>query len=136
MLDFSQSLVAAATAKAALLSARLRKRRSLASCVLRSRPEWQPGQPQPAPYDSDATVDLDPAKVAPSQLYTLMISAVVPRPIAFISTVSNEGHRNLSPFSFFNVMGYEPPIVCIGVGRSPTREGGKKDTLINIEETG
>lgn len=127
----------AATATAAFLAARLRKRRQCgAHYVQTPHAGWQPGEPQPPPYDSDAIIDLDPAKVDTSHLYPFLISAVVPRPIAFISSVSNDGSRNLSPYSYFNTMGHNPPTVCIGICRSPTRGGGKKDSLINIEETG
>ena len=48
-------------------------------------------------------------------MYPLVISAVVPRPIAFISSQSLAGVRNLSPYSYFNVMSHDPPYVCIGM---------------------
>jgi flavin reductase (DIM6/NTAB) family NADH-FMN oxidoreductase RutF len=47
-----------------------------------------------------------------------------------------QGNVNLSPYSFFNCMGDNPPIVAIGACRSSCRGGAKKDTLLNIEETG
>ena len=66
--------------------------------------------------------------------YHLMISGIVPRPIAFVSSISKKGEGNLAPYSFFNGFGANPPIV----GFSPAlsgRTGLPKDTLLNIEET-
>ena len=66
--------------------------------------------------------------------YHLMISGIVPRPIAFVSSISKKGETNLAPYSFFNGFGANPPIV----GFSPAlsgRTGLPKDTLLNIEET-
>jgi flavin reductase (DIM6/NTAB) family NADH-FMN oxidoreductase RutF len=71
--------------------------------------------------------------------YKLLIGSVVPRPIAWTSTVSREGIRNLAPFSFFTVASRHPPMLCISVGPPPETEGGErpaKDTLSNIEEMG
>ncbi len=53
---------------------------------------------------------VDPATVAVQNVYKLMIGVIVPRPIAFVSTVSTEGIRNLAPFSFFTVASRNPPI--------------------------
>lgn len=107
--------------------------------VGRPHPEWVPGAPQPPPYAGAPganMIALDPAEVDKAAMYAFVISAVVPRPIAFVSSLSASGERNLAPYSYFNVMGHNPPVVTIGVCRSPLRGGGKKDTLQNIEETG
>lgn len=71
----------------------------------------------------------------PSQTaYNLMTATVTPRPIAWVTTVSATGEVNAAPFSFFNVMGHQPPTVAIGLMR---RAGGAlKDTAANILETG
>jgi flavin reductase (DIM6/NTAB) family NADH-FMN oxidoreductase RutF len=62
-------------------------------------------------------------------------ACVSPRPIAWVSTRSRDGVRNLAPFSFFNAFSWAPPIIGLGMpGRNA--EGKAKDTLINIEETG
>ena len=66
-------------------------------------------------------------------LYKLAVSAVTPRPIAFVSTVSATGIRNLAPFSFFNMVSCNPPILMFCPAR--TRDGNRKDTRVNIEET-
>jgi len=69
-----------------------------------------------------------------SQIYKLMTSVIVPRPIAWISTVSKDGIYNVAPFSYFAGVSSSPPILMVSIGR---RENGeKKDTWKNIEETG
>jgi len=66
-------------------------------------------------------------------LYKLLTGLVIPRPIGWISTVDREGNNNLAPFSFFNVVGEDPPHVMF----STVRTGDKnKDTLNNVLETG
>ena len=62
-------------------------------------------------------------------------ACVVPRPIGWISTVSTDGVVNLAPFSFFNILSYDPPFVVFSAGAHGT-DGGKKDTVVNAEETG
>jgi flavin reductase (DIM6/NTAB) family NADH-FMN oxidoreductase RutF len=66
--------------------------------------------------------------------YDLLVTAVAPRPIAFVSTISAAGEPNLAPFSFFNVGGTNPPSVVF----SPCTkaDGSEKDTLRNIRATG
>jgi flavin reductase (DIM6/NTAB) family NADH-FMN oxidoreductase RutF len=66
----------------------------------------------------------------PQDLYKLMTGMIVPRPIAFVSTKSPEGVFNVAPFSFFNAVTSDPPIVMFSIGQ---RNGEKKDTLVNIE---
>ncbi len=63
-----------------------------------------------------------------------MVGAIVPRPIAFVSTVSPEGIYNLAPFSFFTAASVNPPVVCFCPLRNP--QGRPKDTLNNIERSG
>jgi len=66
-------------------------------------------------------------------VYKLMIGAIVPRPIAFVSTISKDGVRNLAPFSFFNGVCSNPPIVLFST--VIRKDGSNKDTLNNIEAT-
>ena len=76
----------------------------------------------------------NPKKLDIKTNYHLMISGIVPRPIAFVSSISKKGEVNLAPYSFFNGFGANPPIV----GFSPAlsgRTGLPKDTLLNIKET-
>jgi len=62
-------------------------------------------------------------------------SLVVPRPIGWVSSVSAKGVVNLAPYSFFNAVAAAPPIVVLGFNGHHA-EGGEKDTLANILETG
>jgi len=66
--------------------------------------------------------------------FKILVSSVLPRPVAFVSTISAAGVPNLAPFSFFNAVGSSPPAVIF----SPCtmRDGRDKDTLINIREVG
>ncbi|GMH33663.1 hypothetical protein BSKO_01497 [Bryopsis sp. KO-2023] len=99
-------------------------------------PEWKPGQKQNRPFDDSEMLALDPADLGASATYPLVISAVVPRPIAFTSSVNSEGVGNLAPFSYFNVVSHDPPCVAVSVCTSGVRGGGLKDTAHNILETG
>jgi len=78
---------------------------------------------------------LDPAQIAPNDIYKLMIGMIVPRPIAFVSSVDLAGIRNLAPFSYFTACSSNPPVVCFctAVRTSPRPY---KDTLLNVEATG
>jgi flavin reductase (DIM6/NTAB) family NADH-FMN oxidoreductase RutF len=60
---------------------------------------------------------------------------VVPRPIGWISTLDAAGRRNLAPFSFFNAVASDPPVVVLGISGAHF-EGGQKDSFVNIEATG
>lgn len=73
-------------------------------------------------------------RLSVKEAYALLSNAIVPRPIAFVSTVSNAGVANLAPFSFFVVGGSNPPSIAFSpvVGSS----GVEKDTLRNIRENG
>ena len=64
----------------------------------------------------------------------VLTGVVVPRPIAFVSTMSKDGLINLAPYSFFNAVAYDPPTIVF----SSSRHAGdkRKDTLAHIEETG
>ncbi|MBI1796705.1 MAG: flavin reductase family protein [Candidatus Eisenbacteria bacterium] len=76
---------------------------------------------------------VDPKAISPAALYQFMISVVVPRPIAFVSTISGDGRLNAAPFSYFIPLTNEPPLLGISINR---RRGVLKDTLRNIEDTG
>jgi hypothetical protein len=101
------------------------------------QPNYEPGDKQPSPFASDNYLTLDPVKLGDA-MYPFIISAVVPRPVAFISSLSKTGAGNLSPYSYFNAMSHDPPMVVIGHSYSSAKKdtGGKKDTLANILETG
>ena len=78
---------------------------------------------------------IDPKELSTSEFYQYMVEAVVPRPIAFASTVDREGRVNLSPYSFFNAVSSHPPVLVFSpVNR--TRDNTSKDTLDNVREHG
>lgn len=67
-------------------------------------------------------------------IYKLLVSTIVPRPIAWVTTRDLDGSVNAAPFSFFNCVSGDPPVVCFGIGgRAP---GDAKDTGGNIRRTG
>jgi flavin reductase (DIM6/NTAB) family NADH-FMN oxidoreductase RutF len=79
----------------------------------------------------DGKVIIDPSATEPINNYKLLVGAVVPRPIAFVSTISPEGVANLAPFSFFTVASANPPVLCFTTSfREP-----RKDTLVNVRAT-
>lgn len=79
-------------------------------------------------------MEFDPAVSSRDDAYRLLIGAIVPRPIAWVSSVGADGVRNLAPFSFFNAICPVPMLISF----APMRNDGnaKKDTLQNVEETG
>ena len=76
---------------------------------------------------------IDPKDHNHSDIYKLMIGSIVPRPIAFVSTIDKQGRRNLAPFSFFNGVCSNPPIVLFST--VIRKDGTHKDTLNNVEQT-
>jgi flavin reductase (DIM6/NTAB) family NADH-FMN oxidoreductase RutF len=86
-------------------------------------------------------VQIDPSTAPPPSIYKLLIGCVVPRPIAWVSTVSAGGVPNLAPFSFFMGVCNDPPTIAFSSGPrgGDSRDGGprrKKDTVVNVEATG
>jgi len=107
------------------------------SWTTRPHQDWQPGDKQPNPWGSTSYTRVDPAAIG-AAAYPLVISAITPRPIAFISSQSKEGVVNVSPYSYFNAMSHDPVHICIGHARTSTevKKQGRKDSLDNILETG
>jgi len=75
----------------------------------------------------------DPKDLSPQKLHEHLLSAIAPRPVAFVSTIDKEGNTNLSPFSFFNVFGSNPPTLIFSPARSG-KTGATKNTHDNILE--
>jgi len=78
---------------------------------------------------------LDPKDIKTAHLHGIMLGAVQPRPIAFASTVDEDGNVNLSPYSFFNVFSANPPVMIFSPARR-VRDNTIKHTLINARATG
>ncbi|MGJ8560482.1 MAG: flavin reductase family protein [Litorimonas sp.] len=74
------------------------------------------------------------ADISSSTAYRLLTSTIVPRPIAFVTTIDTEGCVNAAPFSFFNAVGSNPPTLVLGF--EPNSDGSQKDTPNNIVATG
>ena len=70
------------------------------------------------------------------QVYNLLIGLVAPRPIAWITSMDRDGHLNAAPFSAFNYLCTDPPVVGIGVTNRPGADFVPKDTARNIRRTG
>ena len=81
-------------------------------------------------------MDVRPDQLPHRELYRLLLCAVAPRPIAWVSTL-HEGHLNLAPFSFFNVVSAKPPLLGFSPGlRLVDGLSAPKDTLHNVRQTG
>lgn len=72
------------------------------------------------------------SELSKQQMYKFLIGSVVPRPIALITSQSEEGLLNIAPFSFFNIVSSEPALLSVAVNR---KEGAMKDTARNILTT-
>ena len=66
--------------------------------------------------------------------YKILVSFVLPRPIAWVTTIGPTGVVNAAPFSFFNVFAEDPPLIMIAINKRP--DGRVKDSAVNIERTG
>lgn len=83
---------------------------------------------------------VSPSDISHSEIYGILLNSVAPRPIAWVSTISASGQPNLAPFSFFNVVCVDPPLLAFAPGlRTPKTPGVSdseaKDTLRNVRET-
>jgi flavin reductase (DIM6/NTAB) family NADH-FMN oxidoreductase RutF len=83
---------------------------------------------------------VSPSDLSHSEFYNILLNSVAPRPIAWVSTMSASGQPNLAPFSFFNAVCVDPPLLAFAPGLRPPRqpdasEGEAKDTLRNVRET-
>src|SRR5579863_9484724 len=82
-------------------------------------------------------MDIRPELIPYRELYRILLSAVGPRPIAWVSTLSKDGVPNLAPFSFFNAVSAKPPMLGFAPALRQLEHGHEpKGTLVNIRETG
>jgi flavin reductase (DIM6/NTAB) family NADH-FMN oxidoreductase RutF len=79
-------------------------------------------------------MEVNPASLDWKDAYKLLVGSILPRPIAFVSTIDENGIANAAPFSFFTAICADPMLVCFSPMRRGT-DGKKKDTLVNIEKT-
>lgn len=78
---------------------------------------------------------IDPTQIPTKDLHQYILGAVAPRPIAFASTISEDGIPNLAPYSFFNAFSSNPPILIFSSNRR-VENNTTKDTLKNVQDTG
>jgi len=82
------------------------------------------------PEHSDIFSHFDPAAMSVADSYKLLASVILPRPIAWVVSRDAENRINAAPFSYFNILSSDPPVVGISFAKAPDREG--KDSLANI----
>ncbi|KAF8167426.1 hypothetical protein B0H34DRAFT_16391 [Crassisporium funariophilum] len=105
-------------------------------------PGWTYGQPIESTPNGRAWADgeklgwksIDVSKEETRKLYGTMISGITPRPVAFVSSISEDGIENLAPFSWFNQVSASPPVISISCHGTHV-SGAAKDTLLNIRAT-
>ena len=81
-------------------------------------------------------MEFDPEKIPARAVYNLLIGLVAPRPIALVTSIDEEGRMNAAPFSSYNYLCTDPPVVGIGVTNRPGEHFVPKDTARNIRRTG
>ncbi len=79
-------------------------------------------------------MEIDLSKLEPRHAHDLLTGSIIPRPIAWVSTINNDGKSNFAPFSFFTGVQWHPPALAFSVVNRA--DGSKKNTVINIEQTG
>ena len=94
---------------------------------------WFTGQDEKGMEKEKDHISYDPRDLSIPKLQGLVQGAVAPRPIAYASTIDLQGRPNLSPFSFFNVFGMNPPLLIFSPSRRG-RENTVKDTYLNVKE--
>lgn len=80
-------------------------------------------------------MEIDITALPPIEQYKLLSSTVVPRPIALVTTISDEFGDNAAPYSFFNCMGEDPPVMVLGL-ETKRHNQSLKDTTVNIRDNG
>lgn len=78
-------------------------------------------------------LSIDPSNQTERENYKLLIGSIIPRPIALVTTLSNDGVLNGAPFSYFNIVSSDPPLISLSIQRSG---GMEKDTARNIKTLG
>lgn len=78
-------------------------------------------------------ISIDPLEQSERDNYKLLIGSIIPRPVAFVTTLSNKGVLNAAPYSYFNIVTADPPLISISVQR---KNGIPKDTARNALEAG
>ncbi|BEI86788.1 hypothetical protein CcaverHIS002_0701340 [Cutaneotrichosporon cavernicola] len=77
-------------------------------------------------HDNAEWRDIIPESLGLGERYKLLVTAITPRPVAFVSSMSKEGHHNLAPFSYFNMVSHNPPTIMVSIQNNPSGRDGKK----------
>ncbi|MNI56816.1 Flavin reductase like domain protein [compost metagenome] len=77
-------------------------------------------------------LSIDPSSISERENYKFLTGSIIPRPIAFVTTVSDDGVLNGAPFSYFNIVSSNPPMISLSIQR---KDGQSKDTARNIIDT-
>ncbi|MCY8234201.1 flavin reductase family protein [Priestia endophytica] len=77
-------------------------------------------------------LSIEPGSMSEREIYKFLIGSIIPRPIAFVTTISKDGILNGAPFSYFNIVSSNPPMISLSIQRSA---GKQKDTARNIIES-
>ena len=80
----------------------------------------------------EIAMNIDLSELTANQVYGAMVQTVLPRPVAWVLTKNAKAGYNLAPFSYFNAVCSEPPLIMLSIGRKP--DGSDKDTRVNIRE--
>ncbi|WP_282938544.1 flavin reductase family protein [Paenibacillus sp. RC67] len=78
-------------------------------------------------------ITIDPKQISERESYKLLIGSIIPRPIALVTTLSSQGVVNAAPFSYFNIVTADPPMISVSVQR---KQGRMKDTARNAVDAG
>ncbi|MFC0272664.1 flavin reductase family protein [Metabacillus herbersteinensis] len=78
-------------------------------------------------------LSINPSSLAEKDNYKILTGSIIPRPIAFITSLSEEGVLNGAPFSYFNIVSSNPPLISVSIQR---KDGNRKDTSRNIIRNG
>ena len=77
-------------------------------------------------------MNIDLSTLSPQSVYSRLVQTVVPRPVAWVLSLNEDGSHNLAPFSFFNAVCSDPPLMMLSIGLKP--DGSEKDTRVNVRE--
>src|SRR5678816_2851486 len=91
-------------------------------------------RPTSIPVNRECPMEYAPGDLKPRERYKVLTSFVLPRPIAWVTSLGPAGVVNAAPFSFFNVFCEDPPLCMFAVNRRP--DGREKDTMVNIQRLG
>ncbi|THV02332.1 hypothetical protein K435DRAFT_749328 [Dendrothele bispora CBS 962.96] len=100
-------------------------------------PSWQLGQGAPEFLEKHASIPKKTwimSETSSKDTYRILTSCIVPRPIAFVSTLATDGTPNLAPFSYFSMVSHNPPLLSISFNLSPKRPKDTRENILSTKE--